>query len=394
MCAALAKGESRIIDPLTSDDTEAAINVLGKIGISVNLKDDLWRVTGGDFHEPDTDLFCGDSAATLRFMTAICSLIPGKCKLYGGSSLAKRPVSTLVQALKQLGVNCSSQGELPPVVVEGGRFQGGVTELPGNISSQFVSALLFMSPFAEEGVTIKLTMLLESRPYVMMTLQCLQKFGIEVEASRDCREFQVLKQTYKAAEYRVEGDWSSASYLLALGAVGGEVKVENLNPESWQGDKVMLDFLKDMGARIEVNEDSVVVRKSGLKAIRVDLSDCIDLLPTIAVVAAVADGESEFTGIDRARLKESNRVDAVREGLERMGIKVREEKNKMTVTGSMPKGAVIDSKGDHRIAMAFSILGSVAGETIIDGAECVSKTFPEFWDILASIGGEVKINGK
>jgi len=161
-----------------------------------------------------------------------------------------------------------------------------------------------------------------------------------------------------------------------------------------QGDKVILDFLRDMGAGVEVGEDSVVVRKSRLNAIRADLSDCIDLLPTMAVLAAVADGESEFIGIDRARLKESNRVSALREGLERMGIKVREERNTLTVAGSMPKGSVIDSKGDHRIAMAFSILGSVVGETIIDGAECVSKTFPEFWDILKSIGGKVEINGE
>ncbi|MFC1897094.1 3-phosphoshikimate 1-carboxyvinyltransferase [Chloroflexota bacterium] len=394
MCAALAKGESEIINFLTSDDTEAAINVLRQIGIRIRQKGDLWQVTGGDFHEPDTDLFCGDSAATLRFMTAICSLIPGKCKLFGGYSLARRPVKTLVQALKQLGVPCSSQGELPPVVVEGGRFHGGVTELPGNISSQFVSALLFISPFAEEGVTIKLTTPLESKPYVLMTMECLRRFGIEVEASEDLREFEILKQTYKASEYRVEGDWSSASYLLALGAVGGEVKAENLNPESWQGDKVMLDFLKDMGAKVEVDKDSVVVRKSELNAIRVDLSDCIDLLPTIAVVAAVADGESEFTGIERARLKESNRVAALREGLERMGIKVREERDRLTVTGSVPEGAVVDAKGDHRIAMAFSILGSVAGETTIDGAECVSKTFPQFWNEIRSIGGKVKINGE
>jgi len=147
-----------------------------------------------------------------------------------------------------------------------------------------------------------------------------------------------------------------------------------------------------MGVSVEVDQKSVVVKKSRLNAIRADLSDCIDLLPTLAVLAAVADGLSEFTGIERARIKESNRVHAVKEGLERMGIKVTEERNSLTITGSRPSGAVIDSKGDHRIAMAFSILGSVAGHTIIDGAECVSKTYPEFWNELKNIGGEVKIN--
>ena len=389
MCAALAKGKSEIIHPLSSDDTEAALNVLSQVGIRVHLKGYLWQVSGGDFCEPDTDLFCGESAATLRFMTAICSLIPGKCRLTAAPSLARRPVKPLVQALRQLGVDCLYRGEEASVVVNGGRLRGGVIELPGDISSQFVSALLFISPCAEEGVTIRLTTLLESKPFVLMTLNCLRRFGIEVKASEDLREFEIFKQTYRPAKYWVEGDWSSASYFLALGAVCGEVEVKNLNPESLQGDKMILDFLRDMGARVKVNKNSVTVRKSRLSAIRADLSNCIDLLPTMAVLAAVADGESEFVGIERARIKESNRVSALREGLDRMGIKVGEEGNKLTVTGSIPKGSVVDSKGDHRIAMAFSVLGSVVGETIIDGAECVSKTFPQFWDELKSIGGKV-----
>ena len=394
MCAALSRGESEVIHPLSSDDTEASLDVLSKVGVDVSQKADSWQVAGGDFREPDTDLFCGESAATLRFMTAICSIIPGRCRLVTGPSLSVRPVRPLVEALRQLGANCSCQGELPPVTVEGGKLKGGMTELPGNISSQFVSALLFVSSFAEDTVTIRLTTPLESKPYVMMTLDCLEKFGVETKHSKELDEFEILKQTYKPTKYRVEGDWSSASYLLALGALSGEVEIDNLNPKSLQGDKIILDFLKDMGASVIVSEDSVTVRRSRLNGVRADLTDSIDLLPTMAVLAAVADGASEFTGIERARLKESDRVTAVREGLERMGIKVAEETNRLTVTGSQPKGSVIDSRGDHRIAMAFSLLGSVAGETIIDGAECVSKTYPEFWDVLKSVGGEVKIDGK
>ena len=392
MCAALAKGESEIIHPLSSDDTEAAIDVLSKVGVRIRQEEDLWRVRGGDFHEPDGDLFCGDSAATLRFMTAICSIIPGRCRLVAGPSLARRPVKPLVQALRRLGISCSSQGDVAPVTVEGGRLKGGATELPGDISSQFVSALLLISPFAEEGVRIRLTTPLESKPYVLMTLDCLKRFGVKVSGTLE--GFDIMEQTYRPAKYEVEGDWSSASYFLALGAISGRVEVENLNPESLQGDKMMLNFLRDMGASVEVNENSVAVRKSRLSAIRADLSDCIDLLPTLAVLAAAADGVSEFTGIARARLKESNRVAAVREGLEKMGIQVTEEKDELTIAGSSPKGSVIDSKGDHRVAMAFSILGSVTGGTIINEAECVSKTFPQFWDILGSIGGKLEINDK
>ena len=394
MCAALTGGKSEILHPLNSDDTQAALDVLSKVGIHVNQKEDSWQVTGGNFHEPDTDLFCNESAATLRFMTAICSLIPGKSRLTARPSLSQRPIEPLLQALRQLGVGCHQDKKSAAVVVNGGSLVSGATELPGNVSSQFVSALLFIAPFAEEGRRIRLTTPLESRSFVLMTLECLKKFGIKVECSPDFREFEVLKQTYKPANYRVEGDWSSASYLLALGAVGGEVAVENLNPESLQGDKVILDFLKDMGASVVVNKNSVTVRRSRLNGIKADLSNCIDLLPTMAVLAAATEGVSELSGIERARLKESDRVSALKEGLDRIGIRVKEERNKLTITGSEPKGSVIDSKGDHRIAMAFSILGSLAGGTIINNAECVSKTYPEFWDKLKSIGGEVKIDGK
>ena len=389
MCAALAKGESEIINPLISDDTEAAIDVLRKVGVRIHQEEGLWRIRGGRFLEPEVDLYCGESAATLRFMTAICSIIPGKCRLVGGPSLSQRPVLPLIKALKMLGVKCSCEGTVAPVTVSSSKLRGGITELPGNVSSQFLSALLLVSPFAEDVVSIGLTSPLQSRFYVLMTLRCLRKFGIKVSTVLD--KFVIDKQKYKRAKYEIEGDWSSASYFLALGAIFGEVEVENLNSASWQGDRMIRNFLRDMGAQVEVAGNSIIVRKSQLKAIRANLTDYIDLLPTMAVLAAVADGVSVFTGIERARLKESNRVAAVREGLESMGIQVTEEKDRLTITGSSPNGAVIDSKDDHRIAMAFSILGTVAGDTTIEQAGCVSKTFPQFWDMLKSVGGKLEI---
>ena len=398
MCSALAQGDSEILAPLSSDDTEAALNVIRAIGVNITREvstkeGKLWRVTGGSFHEPKGDLFCGDSAATLRFMAAICSLVPGESRLTAGPSLAQRTVGPLVAALQQLGVGCSAQGGLPPLVVRGCGLKGGLTELPGNISSQFVSALLLVAPLAKQGVSIRLTTASESKPYLLMTLDCLKTFGIDVDASPDLREFRVSPQVYKPARYLVEGDWSSASYFLALGALSGPVAVANLNPESLQGDRALLGFLKDMGAQIGIDKNTITVRKSRLNALKADLADVIDLLPTVAALAAVASGTSEFTGIERARIKESNRVAAVRRGLERMGIRVREERNRLLITGATPKGAVIDSRNDHRIAMAFGVLGTVAGGTVINEAECTSKTFPDFWEVLRSIGGEVKKNG-
>jgi len=394
MCAALAKGKSEIVYPLSSDDTEAAINVLRQVGTRIQQEQDAWQVSGGDFHKPTVNLHCGESAATLRFMTAICSAVPGRCQLVAGPTLSRRPITPLIEALRQLGVNCSHQNEDSPVIVEGDSLKGGTTALPGDISSQFVSALLLIAPFADEGVRIRLTTPLESKPFILMTLECLEKFGVKVESSRDLREFDIVPQRYTPARYEVEGDWSSASYLLALGAVGGEIEVENLKVESRQGDKVILDLLKDMGALVEIKERSIIVKKSRLNAIQADLSDCIDLLPTVAVLAAAADGISELTGIERARLKESNRVSALKDGLERMGITIKEERDRLSIVGSSPKRSVIDTYDDHRIAMAFSILGSIAGETVINDAECVSKTFPQFWDVFKNIGGKVQFDGK
>ncbi len=392
MCAALAHGQSRILNPLYADDTDAAVRVLSDIGVRVERAEDLWRIDGGDLCQPEADLYCGDSAATLRFMTAICSIVPGKCRLTAGASLAKRPVEPLVKALQRLGVDCSSSVGMAPVVVDGGRLKGGETELPGDVSSQFVSALLLVSPLAEERIRIRLTTPLESKPYVAMTLDCMAKFGVKVEFSEKMDDFYTVKQTYRPTRYEVEGDWSSASCFLALGAISNGVEIENLNPASLQSDRAMLQFLKQMGADVNVAPNAIREKGSNLKAMRADLSDCIDLLPTMAVLAAMAEGTSELEGIGRARIKESNRVLAVREGLERMGVKVAEEKDRMLITGSILRSAVIDSRDDHRIAMAFSILGTLAGNTTINNAECVKKTFPEFWDILRSIGGRLEVD--
>ncbi|UCB42378.1 MAG: 3-phosphoshikimate 1-carboxyvinyltransferase [Dehalococcoidales bacterium] len=394
ICAALTCGTSEIIHPLGSDDTEAAMEVLGKVGVSIQQLKDRWEVSGGQFHQAGSDLFCRESAATFRFMTAVSTLLPGRHRLTAGPSLSQRPVEPLVKALRQLGVTCSSKRDLPPVVIDGGGLRGGTTELPGDISSQFVSALLMVAPRAREEMTIRLTTPLESAPFVLMTLDTMQWFGVSVAFSEDMDEFQILPQLYHPTRYRVEGDWSSASYPLALGALNGEVSVSNLSTESLQADRKILSILQDMGASVIVKGNSVTVRKSRLKAIKTDMSNCIDMLPTVAVLAATADGVSELTGLGRARLKESDRVDAVREGLERMGITATVEEDRMTITGSQPNGATIDSKDDHRIAMAFALLGAVVGETVIEGAECVSKTYPEFWDQLRNLGVEVTTDGK
>jgi 3-phosphoshikimate 1-carboxyvinyltransferase len=394
MCGALTSGKSQLINPLGSEDTVAATTVLRKMGISIRQNKNTWTVNGGTFHPSETDLYCGESATTLRFLTALCASVPGIHHLIAGASLSKRPIKPLLDALRQLDIRCISNGDLPPITIEGAKIQGGTVSLPGNISSQFVSALLQIAPFAQNSLTIKLTTPLESRPYVLMTMDAMQWFGITVSFNESLNEFQVFAQKYEPTKFRIEGDWSSASYLLALGALSGQVEVTNLPNETMQGDRMLLTFLEAMGVSVTAGMNAVTVTQAKLKALDADLSDCIDLFPTLAVLAANAQGTSRFRGIERARLKESDRVAAVQEGLTRMGIKVKEEKNGITIRGGKPVPAIIDSRNDHRIAMAFSVLGTITGSTIVQQAECVSKTYPEFWDAFISLGGKVKLDGK
>ena len=392
VCAALAAGKSQIANPLGSDDTVAATRVLKQVGTGIRQGKTAWTVNGGASHAPEADLFCGESALTLRTMMGLAAVIPGVSHLTAGPSLSKRPLQPFIEALRQLGVDCDSNGGTPPVTVRGGKLRGGETRLPGDISSQYVSALLMVAPFADKSVTIRLTTPLESRPYVMMTMDAMQWFGITVAFNETMDEFQVMPQKYEPSRFHVEGDWSSASYPLALGALAGEVEVVDLPTETMQGDRMVMSFLQEMGAKVSASRGAVNVARSRLKAIKADLTDCTDLLPTVAVLAAAAEGTSVLSGIARARIKESDRVAAVAEGLARMGIRVTEGKDRITITGGKPAGAVIDSHNDHRLAMAFSLLGAVAGDTVIEPAECVSKTYPEFWDVIRSLGVGVTLH--
>jgi len=337
---------------------------------------------------PDSDLFCRESAATFRFMLALRTRIPGSCRLVPGDTLARRPVKPLLAALSQLGADVFYNEKDASVSVRGGRLPGGLVSLPGDISSQFVSALLLAAPMATGPVSIRLSSPAQSRAYLLMTLETMKHFGVTVDYGDKLGEFQIRPQAYRPAVYTVEGDWSSAAFLLAAGALSGEVTVTNLNTASLQSDTRIAELLQTMGAPVTQNEDgSLTVSRASLRSLEADLNECIDLLPVMAVLAAAARGTSRFSGIARARLKESDRVAAVREGLSRLGIATEEETDVLSVTGGTAGEAIIDSRQDHRIAMAFAVLGTQRGNLSIDGAECVAKTFPAFWEALSALGG-------
>ena len=388
ICSALAQGKSRILNPLYSDDTGATCSVLGELGVGLSTDPELWEVVGGELEKPDSDLFCRESATTLRFMATVCALVDGTSRLTCGPALSRRPVGPLLDGLRQLEVDCRSNGGFPPAVIKGiGRIRGGSAAIRGDISSQFVSAILLVSPLADRPVSLKLTTPLESRPYVSMTMDTQRRFGVEVQASGNMREFQVQRQIYNPTEFAVEGDWSSAAYLLAAGGLAGKVTVLGLKPKSLQADSAIIDILKKMGAQVDLKGTAVSVKSSSLKGLEFDVSDCPDLFPVVSALCAVADGTSVLRGIRRLRYKESDRVMAMVEGLRNMGVKATRRGDGVTIVGTTPRGGLIDPKNDHRIAMAFSVVGLVAeGETVILDADCVSKSYPGFWDAMGKLG--------
>ena len=351
-------------------------------------------------------------------MTALCALLPGTIKLTGAASLNQRPIRALVDELKMLGVKGSTATPLnPPVTIVGGTFKGGTADIAGNVSSQYITALLLIGSFAPVETIVRLTTPLTSRPYILLTLQVMRAFNITVK--REGNSFIVKRQRYEPANINVEGDWSSASYFLALGALSEQgVLVENISTSSRQGDREMLEYLRAMGADVRVVGNAVAVKKGEwpLKPISVDMADNIDLFPPIAALCAFTDGDSELRGIQRARIKESNRVTAMRNGLTKLNVPFQEFKEYVTIRGlnvvkksddddtgtkenmmekavdffgdqKEPPAIVIDSCNDHRIAMAFSIMGASLGGVAITNAECVKKTFPDYWKLFGSIGG-------
>jgi 3-phosphoshikimate 1-carboxyvinyltransferase len=329
ICSALAHGVSRIRHPLVSDDTEATASVLRKLGVDISVEDDLWKVRGGELRSPSLELFCGESGTTLRFMSAVCSIVDGECLLTGGPSLSGRPVEPLMEALRQLGVDCESSDGSPPVVVRGrGAIRSGSVRIRGDISSQFVSALLLVAPLGDGETDIRVTTPLESKPYVAMTIDAQRAFGVTVNTSEDMREFKVDSQSYKSIDFRVDGDWSSAAFMLASGALAGEVTVGGLNRQSRQADMEIINILGAMGAKLSWSGDSVTVRKTELQGIDWDLSDSPDLFPIVTCLGAAASGGSVLRGLGRLRFKESDRIEAMMDNLIRMGVTVRQKEGR------------------------------------------------------------------
>ena len=410
--ASLAKGTSKLYDMLFSEDTLASIRVCKALGAKIIQNEDYLEVigTGGKLHNSSKEqIDLANSGTTLRLMTSVSALSDNEVILTGDDSLKTRPMGLLMDALMPLGVETESLNgnDKAPILIKPG-YDGGETNIMGNVSSQFISSILISSPLSKHGTKLYVLPEFKSKPYVNMTLDIMRKFGVKTLSGyylkhescdkeyQGCRidEFIVRKQDYVACDYTVEGDYSSASYLLALIAInGGKAKIKNLFRDSKQGDKYILDILQKMGATIIRGEDYVEIASSGnLKAIDVDLSNAPDLLITVAVLAAMAEGTTNITGVAHARVKETDRIDTTCRELEKLDCKLTEREDGMSITGGVASG-VVDSHGDHRLAMAFSLIGLKHDIEITNG-DVFDVSFPNFIEAMAELGFELELKNE
>jgi len=399
LAAGYAEGAT-VRDPLESADTEATMGAVEAYGGSVERGVDALEVTGFDGRPavPSDIVNCENSGTTMRLVTATAALADGITVLTGDDSLRSRPQGPLLDAIGQLDGRAEStraNGQAPLVVK--GPVDGGTVSIPGDVSSQYITALLMAGAITEAGIAIDLETELKSAPYVDITIEVLDAFGVDVEST--AAGFDVAGgQTYDPAggEYAVPGDFSSMSYLLATGALAAPdgLTVTGARPSA-QGDSAIVDILERMGADISWDRDAgeITVSRSSLSGVEVSVADTPDLLPTISVLGAVADGDTRIVDCEHVRYKETDRVAAMAEELTAMGASVTEEQEALTIHGDDTdlSGAVVDGRADHRIVMSLAVAGLVAdGETIVQGGEHVDVSFPNFFDVIESIGASVQ----
>jgi len=398
IAASLSDGRSKIKDPLICDDTLATIDACRMMGAEISRSGNAALEVQGRSKPltPSDVINCRDSAATMRFIAPVSTLADGITVLTGGESLRRRPMEPLLQALRQLGVQCYSTKSdgCPPLVVFGGGIEGGRASIRGDISSQFISGLLFALPIARADTNIVLSMPLESKPYVDMTLNILVKHEVNVDVKHDYGEFRVpCGQRYMPFDHTIEGDYSSAAFLMAAAvATSSHVKIENLSENSLQGDRLIVSVLEKMGVQITVGRDFVEVQGArSLKAVDIDLRDTPDLIPVCTVFGCLARGKSLIRGVRRLRFKESDRTAGLVSELGKLGADVKTVNDVIIVNGGKKlRGAELDSHGDHRIAMACAVAALKAeGTTVLHGIECINKSYPDFVRDMISVGGRM-----
>lgn len=396
IAALLSKGTSKISHPLISDDTQATLRAVEAFGAEVELHENQWVIQGKDPVTPASNpVHCKESGSTLRFMVPVAALASSPSIFLLGSSLATRPLTPLLKSLKQLGTESSLNlnTEPPSVKIYGGGIRGGKTTIRGDVSSQFISGLLFACPKAKRATEIQITTQLESKNYVQMTLQVISKHGVTVSTSPDLTHMKIpSNQIYEPVGHEVPGDFSSAAFLLAAAAItSSKIKVKGLNPILLQADRSILGILSEMGSKVKVGHREVEVQGAPLQAIQLDASNIPDLVPVTSVLACYSQGVSKIYNAERLRYKESDRLTSLYLELQKMGAEITMKEDSLIIEGPCNlQGAVIDPHNDHRIAMACAIAALGAkGKTEILNSECVRKSYPSFFDDLYSLGANI-----
>lgn len=389
-CAAslIRKGETVLHNPGISDDDEAALHIIRQLGATVEKGEEIIRITSNGVQPVAEQIDCRESGLSSRMFTSIAALSDTPILINGSGSLVKRPFSFFTDVLPQLGVECKSKNGLLPLHIKGPLQPKNIT-IDGSLSSQFLTGLLFAYAAADaKDVAITVTNL-ASKPYIDLTLQVMKDFGLPVPQNNNYESFyfgnqSVSQSTTQPINYTVEGDWSGAAFLLVAGAVAGDVVVKGLDVFSSQADKAVLQPLMQSMANISIEAAQIHVRKSKLQAFHFNATDCPDLFPPLVALAAYCEGTSVIEGVHRLTHKESNRALTLQEEFAKMGVEIQLQDDLMIIRGGNGvKGANVHSRHDHRIAMACAVatLGA-EGETTIEEADAVKKSYPQFWDHL------------
>lgn len=389
ICAALCDGPTVIKNCGNSDDINATISVLSGFGATFMRNGNEITVYPAKTAKPISKIAdCNESGSTLRFLLPVAAALGVETEFVGKGRLPLRPIDTLTDLLNNHNVKCN--GSTLPLKISG-KLSSGLYRLAGNISSQYISGLLMALSVTKGQSKIELTTVLESKPYVDMTLDTLKKFGADIIVTDDGYLING-KEHLTPCEYTVEGDWSQAAFFMVAGALGNGITLKGLNLNSFQGDKKIIDVLKTCGADVSISEDGITVKNGDLKAIEIDGSQIPDIIPIISVLSAFCEGTTTIHSVERLAIKESNRITETVSRLNTFGIDAICTHNTITVTKSVPHGTEIDSANDHRIVMSFAVLASMCqNESIINNFTAINKSYPDFFKDFKNTGGKVDV---
>lgn len=398
ICAALGNGMSKVTNIDYSDDIIATIEAMSALGAKITKKEDYLEVYGIKSPEnieankvkTERTIDCNESGSTLRFLVPIAALFDGVNRFVGRGNLGKRPLDTYYNIFDEQNIKYSYKEGILDLKTEG-RLQSGEFKVKGNISSQFITGLLFTLPLLDGDSKIIITTEMESKGYIDLTLSAMKDFGIEI-INNNYQEFIIRgNQTYKSRDYRVEGDYSQAAFFFCADAILNNVILNDLKLDSLQGDKEVIDILTRMGVKISDKNNGLIGTVSdGLKSTVIDGSQCPDIIPVVSLVAALSEGTTEIINAGRLRIKECDRLAAVTSELNKLGAKITEKEDGLIIQGvkELKGGVEVWSHKDHRIAMTIAIASTVCTEPVIlKDYECVSKSYPQFWEDFKNVGG-------